>query len=83
MNKKIRNLFHAMAIPSIVCVIVSYSYYAYYVSSSNTPQGMVGSGSNFPLWLFLAIVVISWIGGTALMYILISSSGYIFSKKKK
>jgi len=83
MNKKIRNLFHAMAIPSIVVVILAYSYYGYYVSSSNTPQGMGGAGSNFPLWLFLAIVSISWIGGTALMYVLISDSGYIFSKKKK
>ena len=83
MNKKIRNLFHAMAIPSIVVVIFGYAYYAYIASSSNAPQGMSDSGSSFPFGLFLSIAIIIWIGWTALMYIFIIDSGYIFSKKKK
>jgi hypothetical protein len=72
MNEKLKTLLQALVIPSLIWIVLAYSL-----------LGIIDKSDGFGVELFVAIFLISYIGLTGLMYILIKDSGFIFSKKKK
>jgi hypothetical protein len=77
MNEKLKILLQAMIIPTICWIVIGYGIYGYYHTSS--PAGMADEQT--PLGLFVAIFLISYIGGTGMLYWGITNFGFL--KKKQ